>query len=57
LLDGGLELSLLSLLGSDKQQIEHAEYENHREEEPESTRAALEQEYVHSQLIYSWHRL
>jgi hypothetical protein len=31
-------------LWPDKQQIENAEYENHREEEPESTRAALEQD-------------
>ena len=41
--DGGLQLFLLSLLWPDQQQIEHTEYENHREEEPESTRPALEQ--------------
>jgi len=43
-MDHTRRVALLSLLGPDKQQIEDAKYEDHRKEEPESTRAALEQE-------------
>jgi hypothetical protein len=42
--DSGLKFALFSLLWPDQKEIEHPEHENHREEERESARAALEEE-------------